>query len=78
MRNILSYKIGSAFSGKEIKDWCRYQIENKGSHFKEAKRLFQHYALDDTNFYELKRLPFGPGQDPCRMFPYKLGFVRSK
>ena len=78
MRNVLSYRPGAVFSGQEIKNWCRYQIKNKGSHYKEAKRLYQHYDFKDTCFYELARLPFGPGQDPCRMFPYKLGFIRSK
>ena len=66
MRNIFSYKEGSLFSGKEIKDFCKDQIENKKSHVKEAKRIYLHYSLKDFTVYELVRLSFGPGTDQCR------------
>ena len=66
MRNIFSYKEGSLFSGKEIKDFCKDQIENRKSHAKEAKRIYFHYNLKDFTIYALARLPFGPGADQCR------------
>ena len=66
MRNIFSYKEGSLFSGKEIKDFCKDQIENKKSHAKEAKRIYLHYNLKDFTIYALVRLSFGPGTDQCR------------
>ena len=76
MRNIFSYKLDSIFTGKEIIDYCKYQIQNNGSHAKEAKRIYLHYNLKDDKLYKLDRLPFGPGTDPCRYCAEKLGFVR--
>ena len=76
MRNIFSYKLDSIFTGKEIMDYCKYQIQNNGSHAKEAKRIYLHYNLKDNKLYKLDRLPFGPGTDQCRYGGEKLGFVR--
>lgn len=33
MLNPLSLQIGQTCTGKQINDWCRYQIENNGSHY---------------------------------------------
>lgn len=68
MKNIFSYKEGSRFSGKEINDFCKDQIENNKSHAKEAKRIYFHYSLKDFTVYELVRLSFGPGTDQCRIY----------
>ena len=64
--NILSYSPGSRFTGAELNRWCEEQIQNHFSHEKEAHRLYNHYIFKDQVVYELKRGPFGPGQDPCR------------
>ena len=80
MKNILSYKLGSTFTGKEIMDWCKYQIETKSSHLREAKRLYFHYNFNPNRMYELQRLSFGPGADMGRVFTdsLKLCFVRTR
>ena len=44
MKNILSYKPGTHFSGKEILDWAKYQIENKTSHYAQGKRVMRLYG----------------------------------
>ena len=54
MKNILSYKLGTSFSGKEIKDWIRYNIENNTSHFKIAFKMRGYLeTLDDDAVYVL-------------------------
>lgn len=47
MRNILSYEPGTKFSGREILDWARHQVENKTSHEKQG-------AIILRRFYNLK------------------------
>jgi len=61
MKNIFSYKIGSVFTGKEIMDYCKSQLETCGSHLKEAKRIYLHYNLNPDSKYMLTRGLFGPG-----------------
>ena len=61
MKNIFSYKLGSIFTGKEIMDYCKNQVQTNGSHSKEAKRIYLHYNLKDDKLYKLERAPFGPG-----------------
>ena len=39
MRNILSLTHGEWLTGKEIKEWIAFQIENETSHFKEAEKM---------------------------------------
>lgn len=51
MKNILSYKSGTLFSGKEIKEWIRYQIENETSHYKEAVDMQRYDVLDEARYY---------------------------
>jgi hypothetical protein len=47
MLNPLSIQFNQFISGKDINDWCRYQIENQGSHFKDACRLIEQEYKDD-------------------------------
>ena len=54
MKNILSYKSGTLFSGKEIKEWIRYQIENETSHYKEAVDMQRYDVLDEARYYIYK------------------------
>lgn len=51
MKNILSYKSGTLFYGKEIKEWIRYQIENETSHYKEAVDMQRCDVLDEAWYY---------------------------
>ena len=51
MRNILNYRYGTLFTGKEIKDWCQDQVENSRDHKKEAKYIISHYGLIDNVLY---------------------------
>ena len=75
MKNIFSYEIGSVFTGKEIMDYCKAQYESRGSHFKEAKRIYFHYNLNPNCKYKLERGIFGPGttSHACK----KIIFVRG-
>jgi hypothetical protein len=53
LKNILSYKFGTLFTGAEILAWARYQINNKTSHFKHGKRILKLYSktLKDDRQY---------------------------
>lgn len=54
MKNILSYKLGTSFSGKEIKDWIRYNIENNTSRAKIAYKMKGYLeTLEDDVMYVL-------------------------
>ena len=44
MKNILSYQPGTVFTGQEILDWAKYQVENKTSHFLQGKRVMRLYG----------------------------------
>lgn len=44
MKNILSYKPGTVFSGQEILDWAKYQVQNKTSHRSQGLRVLRLYG----------------------------------
>ena len=50
MLNPLSVQYGQEVSGKDINEWCRDQIENNGSHLKDAKRLMSKHYRDDVMY----------------------------
>ena len=52
MLNPLSLQMGQTCSGKEINDWCNYQIKNNGSHYKDAVRLLKKNFRDDRKYYK--------------------------
>ena len=52
MKNILSYQYPVTFSGKEIRDWANYQIQNNTSHKEQAERILKLYG--DTIVSERK------------------------
>ena len=52
MLNPLSLQMGQTCSGKEINDWCNYQINNNGSHYKDAIRLLKKNFRDDREYYK--------------------------
>lgn len=52
MKNILSYKPGTKFSGKEIKDWIEFHTSRQTSHTRQALHMQQEYwRLKDTREY---------------------------
>ena len=52
MLNPLSLQFNQTCTGKQINDWCRYQIENNGSHYKDAVRLLKKNFKDDRTYYK--------------------------
>ncbi len=46
IKNILSYKPLTRFTGKEIIDWAKFQVNNNTSHVKQGKRILRLY--EDT------------------------------
>lgn len=77
--NILSYKENSIFTGQEIINFCNEHITNKGSHYNEARNIAMHYNFKPERLYQLKRLSFGPGADPCRIFKNtSITFIRLR
>lgn len=52
MLNPLSLQFDQTCTGKQINDWCRYQIENNGSHYKDAIRLLKKNFKDDRTYYK--------------------------
>lgn len=55
MKNILSYQLGSSFSGKEIKDWIRENLNPNSSHYSIAKSLSHFLTLKDNKRYILAK-----------------------
>ena len=55
MKNILSYAPGTKFTGKEIKEWIRYNTENKTSHSVEARNMVKYFDIDDNGYYTVCR-----------------------
>lgn len=56
MRNILSLTHGEWLTGKEIKEWITFQIENETSHFKEAEKMRSYLTtLQDDRLYSVHR-----------------------
>ena len=50
----LSYKLGTRFKGKEIKDWIKYNLENNTSHTKVANTMKEYLnTLEDETIYFL-------------------------
>ena len=55
MKNILSYKLGTIFSGREIKEWIKYHIENQTSKTNIAKRMMKYLNIADNEKYYLSK-----------------------
>jgi hypothetical protein len=52
MKNILSYQLGTIFTGKEIKDWIIYHTQKEtSSHAKEAWELAKYLNIRDNKLY---------------------------
>jgi hypothetical protein len=44
MRNILSYTPETKFSGREILDWAKHQVENETSHKKQGAIILRRFS----------------------------------
>lgn len=44
MKNILSYKPGTKFSGKEILEWAKYQIDHNTSRRKQGQKIINRFS----------------------------------
>lgn len=55
LRNILSYPVGTIFSGKEIKDWIAYNLFHPSSKTLMAKRMEKYLNISDSRHYFLLR-----------------------
>lgn len=51
MKNILSYPLGTLFTGKEIKEWITYHTNNKTSKSRIAKKMIDYLTIDDNYLY---------------------------
>ena len=51
MKNILSYIPGTKFTGKEIKEWIKFHIENQTEYTKEAKKMVEYLNISDDAEY---------------------------
>ena len=51
MRNILSYQYGTIFTGKEVNDFIKYNIDNNTSHKKDSIRLMKQFIFKDDCYY---------------------------
>ena len=55
MRNILSYEPRAKFSGQEILDWAKYQIENGTSHAKYGEVILRRFGnLKPEKMYHIE------------------------
>lgn len=61
MKNILSYQKETKFTGEEIIQWAKYQIENKTSHIKEGEYILKHFNLISNKEYKIKTSYEGTG-----------------
>jgi hypothetical protein len=60
MRNILSYQNGK-FTGQEIMDWAKYQVENETSHKDAGRYILNHFNLIPYNTYTVRSSYSGTG-----------------
>jgi len=44
MRNILSYQPGTEFTGSEIIQWAKFQVENKTSHMRQGAHILHRFG----------------------------------
>lgn len=62
MRNILSYKYNSRFTGAEIREWIEYHINNKTEYYKIAYSMRRYLkTIQDDREYCISLRPSGTG-----------------
>ena len=64
MLNPLSIRIGQKISGKEINDWCLDQINNHGSHYKDAAFLLTKHYNNDTIYIKTYKVETSGSDKP--------------
>lgn len=75
MKNILSYKRGSLFSGKEILEWAYYQIKNNTSHKKQANMILKYFPNISPNHYYLIQTRYeGTGTNEIK---YRIRLIKK-
>ena len=61
--NPTSYQPGARFTGKQLNDWCKDQVDNHRSHEKIAKKLWLHFVFKDNRVYELTYMRYRESDD---------------
>lgn len=52
-KNILSYKLGTVFTGKEIKEWIQFQLDNETYRSSVARDMKKYLNISDEGKYVL-------------------------
>ncbi len=55
MKNIISYKLGTSFTGREIKEWLQYHLTHETSKTKYAKQMARFLSVKDEEWYILMK-----------------------
>ena len=62
MKNILSYKTGTQFSGAEILSWAEHQVRNKTSHLHQGAHILKRFHnVNPQRQYCIKSSYLGTG-----------------
>ena len=78
MRNILSFENGHKFTGQEILDWAKYQVENKTSHEKYAKIMLRRFSnIKPEKMYTVKTNHPGTGCGEIIRKPLVMNVVEN-
>lgn len=75
MKNILSFKEGTPFLGKEIKEWINYNIENKTSHSKIACHMSKFLNILDNELYCIELKSKGTSCGEIKKYPIIVKFL---
>lgn len=64
MKDIMNCQYGTLFTGKEINEWCKNQIESGLKNKREAKYIVAHYTFSPDGLYRSKRILNWSSKDP--------------
>jgi len=70
MRNPLSYTNQAFFTGKEINEWCRAQLNKTSARAREARRLLSKNYKDDR-IYQIDRTSHDSGCNAPLMIVFR-------
>lgn len=59
MVNVLSLRVGSTVSGKDINDWICDQIRHERAHKKDAQNFIDHFIIRDEQNYHIVKMLLG-------------------
>lgn len=54
-KNILSYKLGTVFTGKEIKEWIQFHLDNRTYRSSVARDMKKYLNIPDEGKYVLHK-----------------------